>query len=93
MGFEPTDGFSPSNDFTIRTDDIIFYLIDREVHPDEYRAPKNWYSGRPIRHKPKSFRIKTLCILISDEREAFREYIENELIEYDDVLTVSDVTP
>ncbi|MCC8196588.1 MAG: helix-turn-helix domain-containing protein [Ruminococcus sp.] len=78
--------------FTIRMDDIIFYLIDREVHPDEYRAPRDWYSGRPIRHKPKSFRIKTLCILTSDEREAFHEYIENELTEYDDVLTVSDVT-
>ena len=26
--------------YTIRTDDIIFYLIDRELHPEVYRAPE-----------------------------------------------------
>ena len=29
--------------YTIRTDDIIFYLIDRELHPEVYRAPDRWY--------------------------------------------------
>ena len=32
--------------YTIRTDDIIFYLIDRELHPEVYRAPDHWYQER-----------------------------------------------
>ena len=32
--------------YTIRTDDIIFYLIDRELHPEVYRAPDRWYQER-----------------------------------------------
>ena len=32
--------------YTIRTDDIIFYLIDRELHPDRYGATDRWYQVR-----------------------------------------------
>lgn len=26
--------------------DVIFYMIDREKHPEVYRAPINWYTKR-----------------------------------------------
>ena len=32
--------------YTIRTDDVIYYMIDRELHPEVYRAPDLWYQGR-----------------------------------------------
>ena len=32
--------------YTIRTDDVIYYMIDRELHPEVYRAPDFWYQGR-----------------------------------------------
>jgi len=37
--------------YTIRIDDVIFYMLDRELHPERYRAPPNWYrerSGRRV---------------------------------------------
>ena len=37
--------------YTIRTDDIIFYLIDRELHPEVYRAPDRWYQERSGHYK------------------------------------------
>lgn len=32
--------------YTIRTDDVITYLIDREIHPEKYGAPDHWYRDR-----------------------------------------------
>ena len=32
--------------YTIRTDDVIFYMMDREEHPEKYAAPRNWYRDR-----------------------------------------------
>ena len=31
--------------YTIKTDDVIEYLKDRESHPDYYKAIRGWYSG------------------------------------------------
>jgi len=32
--------------YTICNDDVIYYMIDRELHPEVYRAPDLWYQGR-----------------------------------------------
>ena len=32
--------------YTIRTDDVITYLIDREIQPEKYGAPDHWYRDR-----------------------------------------------
>ena len=32
--------------YRIRTDDVIFYLIDRELHPGKYCAVDAWYKTR-----------------------------------------------
>jgi len=38
--------------YTIKTDDVIAYLKDREVYPDSYKAIREWYSGTAEKKDP-----------------------------------------
>ena len=77
--------------YTIRTDDVIFYMIDREIHPEVYCAPPNWYRERSGR--------RTCCVAYQNEfmrlsekdKETFRIRIETELQFRNDLLTVAEV--
>ena len=77
--------------YTIRTDDVIFYLIDRELHPEKYRAPDHWYEGRSGPYTSNATFRNELTKLSDDGKAAFRKYIENELEDYGDLLTVIEV--
>ena len=45
--------------YTIRTDDVITYLIDREIHPEKYGAPDHWYRDRSgYRRSRNTFRYE-----------------------------------
>lgn len=39
--------------YKIRTDDVILYLIDREINPAKYRAPDCWYKERSGHYKSR----------------------------------------
>ena len=66
-------------------------MIDRELHPEVYRAPDHWYQGRSGHYKSRVTYRNELTNLSDDERAAFRKYIEHELHEYCDLLTVVEV--
>lgn len=77
--------------YTIRTDDVIFYMIDRELHPEVYHAPDNWYQGRSGHYTSRTTYRTELSKLTDEEKKAFRKMIEHELKSYGDLLTVVDV--
>ncbi len=77
--------------YTIRTDDVICYMIDRELHPEVYRAPDLWYRGRSGHYNSRVTYRTELTKLSNDERAAFRKYIEHELKTYGDLMTVVEV--
>jgi len=77
--------------YTIRTDDVIFYMIDRELHPEVYHAPDNWYQGRSGHYTSRITYRTELSKLTDEELKAFRKLIEHELKSYGDLLTVVDV--
>ena len=56
--------------YTIRTDDIIFYLIDRELHPEVYRAPDRWYQERSGHYNSRVTYRNELTKLSEEERAA-----------------------
>ena len=77
--------------YTIRTDDIIFYLIDRELHPEVYRAPDRWYQERSGHYNSRVTYRNELTRLSEEERANFRKYMEDEFCQYGDLLTIVEV--
>ena len=77
--------------YTIRTDDVIYYMIDRELHPEVYRAPDLWYQGRSGHYTSRITYRNEMLNLSGDERAAFRKHIEHELKTYGDLMTVVEV--
>ena len=71
--------------YTIRTDDIIFYLIDRELHPEVYRAPDRWYQERSGHYNSRVTYRNELTRLSEEERASFRKYMEDEFCQYKDI--------
>ena len=74
--------------YTIRTDDIIFYLIDRELHPEVYRAPDRWYQERSGHYNSRVTYRNELTKLSEEERANFRKYMEDEFCQYGDLPAV-----
>ena len=77
--------------YTIRTDDVILYMIDREIYPEKYRAPDLWYKDRSGHYNSRITYRTELTQLSEDERAAFREYVEQALMDYGDLMTVAEV--
>ena len=77
--------------YTIRIDDVIFYMIDREEHPEVYAAPRNWYRQRSGRYTPRKAVEKKLDELSKKDRKALQKYLEVVLEQYNDLMTVSEV--
>lgn len=73
--------------YRIRTDDVIVYMIEREHCAEKYRAESNWYKNRSHR-KTCLFDSSALS---SDKQIEFREYIEESLQEYEDLVSTNDV--
>lgn len=63
-------------------------MIDREIHPEIYRAPDQWYQHRSGHYNSRITYRKELMNLSDDEKATFREYIEDELRQYGDLLTI-----
>ena len=86
-----TDTGKKTRRYTIKTDDVIYYLIDRQLRPEKYLAPDMWYSQRSGHRSSLNAFRKELANLSDTEIEDFRIYFEHELREYDDLMTVCEV--
>lgn len=78
--------------YSIHIDDVIRYMIDRELHPDAYRASAGWYVNRPGNHVPRITYRTTLLSLSDDERRLFENMISQRLKQHSDLLTVLEVS-
>lgn len=76
--------------YTIRTDDVIAYLIDREIQPEKYGAPDHWYRDRSGYRKSRNTFRYELSNLSEIEKKLFEEYTQKELVSYGDLLSVEE---
>lgn len=68
--------------YTIATADVVDYLIQREIEPERYLAPKGWYVGETkssFSILPRGIRDKMYC------------YFENLMELYPDLLNINEV--
>lgn len=78
--------------YKIRTEDVIAYLIDREINPAKYRASEMWYKDKSKSQKPKTD-LKAKMLGMSDSQKTqFIRYCEAQFSEYDDLLAISELS-
>ena len=75
--------------YTIKTDDVIAYLKDREIHPDFYKAKSGWYSGTAGKQKPRE---ETIAPQLSPENQKLLvQYLSRLMKPFDDLITVKEL--
>jgi hypothetical protein len=72
--------------YTIKTDDVIEYLKDREAHPDSYKAIRGWYSGTAGKKDPLKGSVSPE--LSPDQQRLFVQYLSRLMKSFDDLMTV-----
>jgi len=96
-----TSGLVPCKDtgkktrrYTIKTEDVLHYLIDRRLHPLKYKASPGWYIGTAGNPNPEIQEPAPPSVhdLNMTERRMYRTYLEQELSDKDDLITVADVS-
>lgn len=73
--------------FKIKTKDVIDYLKSRDEYPELYKAPDGYYIGNGGKQKAPSFDE----VFTKEDLERMRQYYENRLRKYPDVMTVEQV--
>lgn len=77
--------------YKLHMDDVIFYLMDREVHPYKYSVPAEWRQSRAGNSKKHVTADREQLEALTDvERIEFCRYIRCELIDFDDLLTIAE---
>ena len=66
-------------------------MMDREEHPEKYAAPRNWYRDRSGYYEPYNAIKKKMIKLSGKDRKALQAYLEAEMEQYDDLMTVAEV--
>ena len=72
--------------YAIKKSDVIAFMNDREVNPEKYIAPKNWYKYGGEIVRPYKIRIQPPCA--KDEKK-LRRYYESRLAALPDVMDVA----
>ena len=73
--------------FKIKTEDVIDYLKSRDDYPELYKASDGYYIGNGGKQKAPSFDE----VFTKEDLERMRQYYENRLRKYPDVMTVEQV--
>lgn len=72
--------------YTIKTKDVISYMQERIVSPEKFRAADGWYLTRSGYGKSKDTGKDKLMSLTPEQCELLRQYFENELTDYNDLI-------
>ena len=75
--------------FRIKTEDVIHYLEDREVHPELYKPPAGFYKQK-VKNKVKSTNSPTP--LTQKDVQFMRKFYEAKLGKYPDVLSSKQIS-
>lgn len=73
--------------YKIKTKDVINYLQERIVCPEKFKAVDGWYLTRSGNSNARSTGKDKLMALSPEKTEQLRLYFENELRDYDDLMT------
>jgi len=91
------DSGKKTRKYTIRTQDVLTYLTDREQNPEKYRAPEGYYignsgKGRNRRRGKLASATQTVKFSFTDEEQTalYKEW-EKQAEGYQDLLTVAEV--
>ena len=74
--------------YSIKKSDVIAFMNDREVNPEKYIAPENWYKYGSVDVKAYKIRIQPQ---LSNDAKKTRRYYESKLSPQPDVMSVSEV--
>ena len=72
--------------YTIKTDDVIEYLKNRESHPDYYKAIRGWYRGTA--GKKGTINESVAPDLSPEQHLLLIQYLTGLMKPYDDLMTV-----
>ena len=78
--------------FTIRTADVLHYLSQRELEPERYAVPSEWYWRESRGKEPPPTLSDKLSEIADTDGPVFRNFIEARFATYDDLLSVKDVS-
>ena len=70
--------------YTVATIDVIAYLESRDKNPECFLPSVGWYAGQ---HDNSD-----ACPLTAEAAQMMRQYYERKLLNYPDVLTISDIS-
>lgn len=74
--------------YSIKKSDVIAFMNDREVNPEKYIAPDNWYRYGNVDVKAYKIRIQPP---LPEDPEKTRHYYESKLSSHPDVIDVKAV--
>ena len=81
-----TNSGKKTRNYKIRVDDVIAFLDAREKNPAAFKAPDKFYSGGA--YNPYVINIERL----SKNKEILRTFLENQISDYDDVISPAEVS-
>ena len=74
--------------YTIKTDDVIEYLRQREICPEKYKASEGWYAGTA--GAKKAIAPSCWITLTPEQTKQFELFFEAEMKEMADLITVAE---
>lgn len=77
--------------YTIKTNDVIEFLRQREIHPERYKASEGWYVGTAGGKKTKAPEVSYWMTLTAEQAKKFERFFESEMKDMADLLTVKDL--
>ena len=83
-----SDSGKKTRRYTIKTDDVIAYLIDREIRPEYYKAKMCWYSGTAGKQKPHEEAVTPQ--LSPENQKLLIQYLSRLMKPFDDLITVKE---
>lgn len=75
--------------YTIKTDDVIEYLRQREICPEKYKASEGWYAGTA--GAKKTIAPSCWITLTPEQTKKFELFFEAEMKEMADLITIEEL--
>lgn len=77
--------------YTIKTDDVIEYLRQREIYPERYKASAGWYVGTTSGKKAENHHISYWITLTNEQTKQLEKFFEAEMKQMADLITIKEL--
>lgn len=89
MQFHARTRVKKTRRYTIKTDDVIEYLRQREICPEKYKASEGWYAGTA--GAKKAIAPSCWITLTPEQTKQFELFFEAEMKEMADLITIEEL--